>query len=83
MSGNSIGRLFSVTTAGESHGPALACIVDGVPPGLAIDESVLQVDLDRRKPGSSKFVTQRREADEVGFYPVFLKAKLPGLLLVC
>ena len=63
MSGNTLGRLFSVTTAGESHGPALSCIVDGVPPGLPIDEAVLQVDLDRRKPGSSKYVTQRREAD--------------------
>lgn len=65
MSGNSIGKLFSVTSFGESHGPALGCIVDGCPPGLPLDASDLQIDLDRRKPGSSRFTTQRREADEV------------------
>ena len=62
----------------ESHGPALACIVDGVPPGLAIDESVLQVDLDRRKPGSSKFVTRRREADEVRILSGVFEGKTTG-----
>src|SRR5690606_12613694 len=65
MSGNSIGRLFTVTTFGESHGPALGCIVDGCPPGLAISEEEIQVDLDRRKPGTSRYTTQRREEDRV------------------
>ncbi|NJD07479.1 MAG: chorismate synthase [Methylococcaceae bacterium] len=65
MSGNSIGKLFTVTTFGESHGPALGCIVDGCPPGLELTEADLQRDLDRRKPGTSRHTTQRREADEV------------------
>ncbi|MFV8817189.1 chorismate synthase [Haliea sp. E17] len=65
MAGNSIGKLFTVTSFGESHGPALGCIVDGCPPGLEICEADLQRDLDRRKPGTSRFTTQRREADEV------------------
>lgn len=65
MSGNTIGRLFTVTTCGESHGPALACIVDGCPPGLELDEADLQRDVDRRRTGTSHFVSQRREADRV------------------
>src|SRR5271163_527797 len=65
MSGNTIGKLFSVTSFGESHGPALGCIVDGCPPGLALSESDLQGDVDRRRTGTSKFVSQRREADAV------------------
>jgi len=65
MSGNSFGKLFSVTTFGESHGPALGAIVDGCPPGLALTEADMQVELDRRKPGKSKFVTQRKEPDQV------------------
>ncbi len=65
MSGNSIGKLFTVTTFGESHGPALGCIVDGCPPGMALSVEDLQRDLDRRKPGTSRFTTQRQEADEV------------------
>jgi chorismate synthase len=65
MSGNTIGKLFTVTSFGESHGPALGCIVDGCPPGLALSEDDLQTDLDRRKPGSSRFTTQRQEADQV------------------
>ena len=65
MSGNSIGKLFTVTGFGESHGPALGCIVDGCPPGLALSEDDLQHDLDRRKPGKSRHTTQRRESDEV------------------
>jgi chorismate synthase len=65
MAGNSIGKLFTVTSFGESHGPALGCIVDGCPPGLALDAADMQHDLDRRKPGTSRFTTQRREADEV------------------
>ncbi len=65
MSGNSFGKLFTVTGFGESHGPAIGCIVDGCPPGLALTEADLQHDLDRRKPGKSRHTTQRREADEV------------------
>ncbi len=65
MSGNSIGKLFTVTTFGESHGPALGAIVDGCPAGLALTEADLQVDLDRRKPGKSRHTTQRRESDQV------------------
>ena len=65
MSGNSFGRLFTVTTCGESHGPALAAIVDGCPPGLALCESDLQAEVDRRRPGTSQFTTQRREPDTV------------------
>ena len=65
MSGNTFGKLFTVTTFGESHGPALGCIVDGCPPGLSLTEADLQRDLDRRKPGTSKYTTQRREDDQV------------------
>ena len=65
MSGNTIGRLFSVTTFGESHGPALGCIVDGCPPGLPLGEEDLQRDVDRRRTGTSQFVSQRREGDVV------------------
>ncbi len=65
MSGNSIGRNFVVTTFGESHGRALGCIVDGCPPGLPLDESDIQIDLDRRRPGRSRHTTQRKEPDQV------------------
>ncbi|RAU17058.1 chorismate synthase [Nitrincola tibetensis] len=65
MSGNSIGKLFTLTTFGESHGLALGAIVDGCPPGIELSEADLQLDLDRRKPGTSRHTTQRREADEV------------------
>ncbi len=65
MSGNSFGKLFTVTSFGESHGPALGCIIDGCPPGLELSEADLQKDLDRRKPGTSRHTTQRREPDEV------------------
>lgn len=65
MAGNTIGQLFRVTTCGESHGVGLMAIVDGVPPGLPLTEADLQVELDRRKPGSSKFATQRQEDDVV------------------
>ena len=65
MSGNSIGKLFTVTTFGESHGPALGCIIDGCPPGLAISEADLQADVDRRRTGTSQFVSQRKEGDVV------------------
>jgi chorismate synthase len=65
MSGNTFGTLFTVTSAGESHGPAYVGIVDGCPPGLALSEADLQIDLDRRKPGQSRHTTQRREPDQV------------------
>lgn len=65
MSGNTLGKLFCVTSFGESHGPAIGCVVDGCPPGLAISAEDIQVELDRRKPGTSRHVTQRREPDEV------------------
>lgn len=65
MSGNSIGSVFTVTTFGESHGLALGAVIDGCPPGLALTEADLQHDLDRRKPGQSRFTTQRREDDAV------------------
>jgi chorismate synthase len=65
MSGSTFGQLFCVTNFGESHGPAIGCVVDGCPPGLALSETDLQPDLDRRKPGTSRHVTQRRESDRV------------------
>jgi chorismate synthase len=65
MSGNTFGTLFTVTSFGESHGPAIGCVVDGCPPGLALCEADIQAELDRRKPGTSRHVTQRREPDSV------------------
>jgi len=65
MSGNTLGKLFCVTSFGESHGPAIGCVVDGCPPGLALAEADIQAELDRRKPGTSRHVTQRRESDTV------------------
>ena len=65
MSGNTLGKLFTLTSAGESHGPGYVCIVDGCPPGLALTEADMQHDLDRRKPGQSRHVTQRKESDTV------------------
>jgi len=65
MSGNTIGKLFTITTAGESHGAGLVAIVDGLPPGMALSEADIQPELDRRRPGSSKHATQRQEADQV------------------
>ena len=78
MSGNTIGKLFTVTSFGESHGPALGCIVDGCPPGLESSELDLQRDLDRRKPGTSRFTTQRREADEVKILSGVFEGKTTG-----
>ncbi|MGV8898795.1 MAG: chorismate synthase [Burkholderiaceae bacterium] len=65
MSGNTFGTLFTVTTFGESHGPAIGCVIDGCPPGMALSEADIQPDLDRRKPGTSRHVTQRKESDTV------------------
>ena len=65
MSGNTFGKLFTVTTFGESHGTALGCIIDGCPPGLPLSAADMQHDLNRRKPGQSRYTTQRKEDDEV------------------
>src|SRR5512135_2935505 len=65
MSGNTLGTLFTVTTFGESHGPAIGCVIDGCPPGLALSEADIQPELDRRRPGTSRHVTQRNEPDAV------------------
>ncbi|MBY0422185.1 MAG: chorismate synthase, partial [Parvularculaceae bacterium] len=65
MSFNTFGRLFRVTTWGESHGPAIGCVVDGCPPGVRLTEADIQKELDKRRPGTSRFVTQRREPDAV------------------
>ena len=65
MSGNSTGRLFTVTTFGESHGPAMGCIIDGCPPGMALSEADIQADLERRRPGKSRHTTARQEPDAV------------------
>ena len=78
MSGNTFGKLFTVTTCGESHGKALAAIIDGCPPGIEICEEDLQRDLDRRKPGQSRYTTQRREADEVEILSGVFEGKTTG-----
>ena len=65
MSGNTFGKSFTLTSFGESHGPAIGCVVDGCPPGVQIDVTDLQRELDRRRPGKSRHTTQRREPDEV------------------
>jgi len=78
MSGNSIGKLFCVTTAGESHGKALVAIVDGCPPNLELSEADIQIDLDRRKPGTSKFTTQRKESDAVEILSGVYQGKTTG-----
>jgi len=78
MSGNTIGKLFTVTTYGESHGSALGCVVDGCPPGMELAASDIQADLDRRKPGTSKFTTQRKEADEVEILSGVFEGKTTG-----
>ncbi|MEQ1558666.1 MAG: chorismate synthase [Methyloglobulus sp.] len=79
MSGNTIGKLFTVTSFGESHGPAIGCIVDGCPPGMALSEDDLQNDLDRRKPGTSRHTTQRREADAVKILSGVFEGKTTGV----
>ncbi len=78
MSGNTIGKLFTVTSFGESHGPAIGCIVDGCPPGMTLSEDDLQNDLDRRKPGTSRHTTQRREADAVKILSGVFDGKTTG-----
>ncbi|HIF54316.1 MAG: chorismate synthase [Methylococcales bacterium] len=78
MSGNSIGKLFTVTSFGESHGLALGCTVDGCPPGISLTEADIQRDLDRRKPGTSRHTTQRREADQVKILSGVFEGKTTG-----
>lgn len=78
MSANSFGQLFRMTTAGESHGPGYVVIVDGCPPNLVLSEADIQVELDRRRPGSSKFTTQRREADQVKIMSGVFAGKTTG-----
>ncbi len=78
MPGNTFGQLFRVTTFGESHGLALGCIIDGCPAGIELSEADLQGDLDRRKPGTSKYVTPRREADEVHILSGVFEGKTTG-----
>ncbi|MFY9332553.1 MAG: chorismate synthase, partial [Porticoccaceae bacterium] len=78
MSGNTLGKLFAVTSFGESHGLAIGCIVDGCPPGLEISAADLQPDLDRRKPGQSRYTTQRREDDEVKILSGVFEGKTTG-----
>jgi len=78
MSGNSIGTLFTVTTFGESHGPAIGCVIDGCPPGMTLSEADIQPDLDRRKPGTSRHVTQRQESDTVEILSGVFEGKTTG-----
>ena len=78
MSGNTLGKSFTVTSFGESHGPALGCIVDGCPPGLPLETKDMQHDLDRRKPGQSRFTTQRREGDIVKILSGVFEGKTTG-----
>ena len=78
MSGNTFGTLFCVTNFGESHGPAIGCVIDGCPPGLALSEADIQTDLDRRRPGTSKFVTQRNEPDAVEILSGVYQGKTTG-----
>ena len=78
MSGSTLGKLFCVTSFGESHGPAIGCVVDGCPPGLALTEADIQLDLDRRKPGTSRHVTQRREDDVVEILSGLFEGKTTG-----
>ncbi len=78
MSGNTFGKLFCVTSFGESHGPAIGCIVDGCPPGLALSEADIQPDLERRRPGKSRHTTQRRESDTVRILSGVFEGKTTG-----
>src|SRR5689334_2790843 len=78
MSGNTLGTLFCVTSFGESHGPAIGCVVDGCPPGMELASADVQRDLDRRKPGTSRHVTQRRESDAVEILSGVFEGKTTG-----
>ncbi len=78
MSGNTIGTLFAVTNFGESHGPAIGCVIDGCPPGMPLTEADIQTDLDRRRPGTSRHVTQRNEPDAVEILSGVYEGKTTG-----
>ena len=78
MSGNTFGTLFAVTNFGESHGPAIGCVIDGCPPGMALNETDIQGDLDRRRPGTSRHVTQRNEPDTVEILSGVYQGKTTG-----
>ena len=78
MSGNTFGTLFAVTNFGESHGPAIGCVIDGCPPGMALSEADIQPDLDRRRPGTSRHVTQRNEPDQVEILSGVYEGKTTG-----
>jgi chorismate synthase len=78
MSGNTFGHLFAVTNFGESHGPAIGCVIDGCPPGMTLSEADIQPDLDRRRPGTSAFVTQRNEPDAVQILSGVYEGKTTG-----
>src|SRR6188508_3285127 len=78
MSGNTLGKLFCVTSFGESHGPAIGCVVDGCPPGLELNLADIQMELDRRKPGTSRHVTQRRESDTAEILSGVFEGKTTG-----
>ena len=78
MAGNTFGHIFTVTSFGESHGPAIGCVVDGCPPGLVLSSDDIQQDLDRRKPGTSRHVTQRQEADRVEILSGIFEGKTTG-----
>ena len=78
MSGNTFGTLFTVTNFGESHGPAIGCVIDGCPPGMALSEADIQHDLDRRRPGTSRHVTQRQEPDQVQILSGVYQGKTTG-----
>ena len=78
MSGNTFGHLFTVTNFGESHGPAIGCVIDGCPPGMDLSEADIQIDLDRRRPGTSRHVTQRNEPDAVQILSGVYQGKTTG-----
>ena len=78
MSFNTFGKLFRFTTWGESHGPAIGCVVDGCPPNINLSEKDIQIDLDRRKPGKSKFTSQRKESDKVKILSGVFQGKTTG-----
>ena len=78
MSGNTFGTIFKVTTFGESHGKALGAIIDGCPPNIELNEAIIQEELDKRKPGQSKFVTQRKESDVVEILSGTFEGKTTG-----
>ena len=78
MSFNTFGKFFRFTTWGESHGPAIGCVVDGCPPNIPISEKEIQIDMDRRRPGQSKFTTQRKESDKVTILSGVFEGKTTG-----